>query len=119
VRDDVRDVVVETIGSQDGVPACNRYDPGARFRQPSGSSTATQRWMPARRGITEPDEISYCLACSPLDGTIADLVRVAYSRWKIEECLQAAKVSGGDRLTRSSRRRLVQPHALRRTPRLV
>ncbi|MFE0510716.1 hypothetical protein [Streptomyces sp. NPDC058964] len=50
-----------------------------------------QRWVPARRGISRPDEIAYCLACAPLDATVADLVRVAGCRWKIEECFQSAK----------------------------
>ncbi|MER6152680.1 IS701 family transposase, partial [Streptomyces hirsutus] len=30
-------------------------------------------------------------ACAPLDATVADLVRVAGCRWKIEECFQSAK----------------------------
>lgn len=47
--------------------------------------------MLARRSITRPDEIAYYLACPPLEATLADLVRVAGRRWKIEECFQSAK----------------------------
>ncbi|GAB2473909.1 IS701 family transposase [Streptomyces incanus] len=50
-----------------------------------------QRWMLARRSISKPDEIAYYLACAPLEATVADLVRVAGCRWKIEECFQSAK----------------------------
>ncbi|MFE5406787.1 IS701 family transposase [Streptomyces sp. NPDC056580] len=50
-----------------------------------------QRWVLARRSISRPDEIAYYLACAPLDATVADLVRVAGCRWKIEECFQSAK----------------------------
>lgn len=49
-----------------------------------------QQWMLARRSITKPDEIAYYLACAPLEATVADLVRVAGCRWKIEERLCCA-----------------------------
>ncbi|MER6066708.1 hypothetical protein ABT167_37285 [Streptomyces sp. NPDC001792] len=35
--------------------------------------------------------IAYYLACAPLDATVADPVRVAGCRWKIEESFQSAK----------------------------
>ncbi|MFJ2021900.1 IS701 family transposase [Streptomyces nodosus] len=56
-----------------------------------GDEPTRQRWMLARRSISRPDEIAYYLACAPLDATVADLVRVAGCRWKIEECFQSAK----------------------------
>jgi SRSO17 transposase len=56
-----------------------------------GAEPTRQRWMLARRSISKPDEIAYYLACAPLDATVADLVRVAGCRWKIEECFQSAK----------------------------
>lgn len=49
------------------------------------------RWALARRSISKPDEIAYYLAYTPLQVTVQELVRVAGSRWAIEECLQAAK----------------------------
>jgi len=49
------------------------------------------RWAPARRSISRPDEIAYYLAYTPLEVTVRELVRVAGSRWAIEECFQAAK----------------------------
>jgi SRSO17 transposase len=56
-----------------------------------GDEPSRQRWMLGRRSISKPEEIAYYLACAPLDATIADLVRIAGCRWKIEECFQSAK----------------------------
>ncbi|MFD1658690.1 hypothetical protein ACFSL4_10820 [Streptomyces caeni] len=60
-------------------------------REFDGDGPARQRWMPARRSITKPDEIAYRLARAPLEATVADPVRVAGCRWKTEECFQSAK----------------------------
>ncbi|MFD5271557.1 IS701 family transposase [Streptomyces sp. NPDC058335] len=64
------------------LPAVGEFD---------GDEPTRQRWMLARRSITRPDEIAYYLACASLEATLADLVRVAGCRWKIEECFQSAK----------------------------
>ncbi|MFE2094906.1 IS701 family transposase [Streptomyces sp. NPDC059460] len=56
-----------------------------------GDEPTRQRWMPARRSIAKPDEIAYYLASAPLEATVADLVRIAGCRWKVEECFQSAK----------------------------
>ncbi|MFD7020905.1 IS701 family transposase [Streptomyces sp. NPDC059928] len=58
---------------------------------PDGDIPTRRRWVLARRSIAKPDDIAYYLACTPLEATIADLVRIAGCRWKIEECFQAAK----------------------------
>ncbi|MFI9604598.1 IS701 family transposase [Streptomyces sp. NPDC052043] len=49
------------------------------------------RWALARRSISKPDEIAYYLAYAPLETTVRELVRIAGTRWAIEECFQAAK----------------------------
>jgi SRSO17 transposase len=49
------------------------------------------RWAMARRSIRKPDEVAYFLAYAPLEVTVRELVRIAGSRWAIEECFQAAK----------------------------
>ncbi|MGW0779142.1 IS701 family transposase [Streptomyces sp. NPDC002835] len=49
------------------------------------------RWALARRSISKPDEIAYYLAYTPLETTVQELVRIAGTRWAIEECFQAAK----------------------------
>ncbi|MFE6456587.1 IS701 family transposase [Streptomyces cinereoruber] len=49
------------------------------------------RWVMARRSISDPGEIAYYLAYAPIGVEIAELARIAGSRWAIEECFQAAK----------------------------
>ncbi|WP_042388543.1 IS701 family transposase [Streptacidiphilus melanogenes] len=49
------------------------------------------RWVLARRSLSEPGELAYYLAYAPVEAGVADLARVAGSRWAIEECFQAAK----------------------------
>ncbi len=50
-----------------------------------------RRWALARRSVTKPDEIAYYLGYAALDVDVDELVRVAGTRWAIEECFQAAK----------------------------
>ncbi|WP_456294131.1 hypothetical protein [Streptomyces lydicus] len=47
--------------------------------------------MLARRRLARPDEIAYYMAYAPNGTMVGDLVRVAGSRWAIEEAFQAAK----------------------------
>ncbi|WSL71938.1 IS701 family transposase [Streptomyces sp. NBC_01723] len=49
------------------------------------------RWVMARRSLSYPEEVAYYLAYAPVGVEIAELARVAGSRWAIEECFQAAK----------------------------
>lgn len=48
------------------------------------------RWALARRSIRKPDEIAYYFAYAPLETTARELVRIAGSRWAIEECFRQA-----------------------------
>ena len=41
--------------------------------------------------IAKPDEFTFYLTLSPEEATLADLVRVAGTRWTIEACFEAAK----------------------------
>jgi SRSO17 transposase len=54
-----------------------------------------ERWLLIRRSITEPAELAYYLCSGPAGTTIDQLVRVAGSRWAIEECFQTAKNETG------------------------
>ncbi|MFD8229120.1 hypothetical protein ACFV16_33925 [Streptomyces massasporeus] len=47
--------------------------------------------MLARRSLARPDEIAYYLAYAPAGTLVAELVRIAGTRWAIEEAFQAAK----------------------------
>ncbi|MET8576565.1 IS701 family transposase [Streptomyces sp. NPDC005012] len=54
-----------------------------------------RHWVIARRSISRPDEISYFIAYCPAETTLDELIRVAGSRWAIEECFQTAKQECG------------------------
>jgi SRSO17 transposase len=53
--------------------------------------THASPWVLARRSLARPEEIAYYLAFAPTETNVSELVRVAGSRWAIEECFQAAK----------------------------
>ena len=48
-------------------------------------------WLLARRRITQPEELAYYVCFGPADTAVEDLVRVAGTRWTIEECFEEAK----------------------------
>jgi SRSO17 transposase len=52
-------------------------------------------WLLARRSISDPTEIAYYVCFGPADTAISELVRVAGSRWAIEETFQTAKNETG------------------------
>jgi SRSO17 transposase len=57
------------------------------------------RWLLVRRSLTrnakDEHERAYYLCCAPEAATDEDLIRVAGSRWAIEECFQTAKTETG------------------------
>ena len=48
-------------------------------------------WLLARRSIAQPEELAYYVCFGPANTTLEDLVRVAGTRWTIEECFEEAK----------------------------
>ncbi len=48
-------------------------------------------WLLARRSLAKPGELAYYLCFGPAETTLAELVRVAGTRWAIEECFEEAK----------------------------
>jgi SRSO17 transposase len=48
-----------------------------------------------RRSLTNPDDLAYFFTSSPAGTTIQKLVKVAGSRWAIEECFEQAKQETG------------------------
>ncbi|MFI1996271.1 IS701 family transposase [Actinoplanes sp. NPDC020271] len=50
-----------------------------------------QRWLLVRRSIVKPAELAYYLCYGPADTTDEHLIKIAGSRWAIEECFQTAK----------------------------
>jgi SRSO17 transposase len=54
-----------------------------------------QRWVLLRRSLTDPTEITPYVCFAPAGTTLADLVRVAGTRWTVEICFEAAKQEVG------------------------
>lgn len=52
-------------------------------------------WLLARRSRADPTDIAYYVCFGPTDTTVEELVRVAGSRWAIEESFQTAKNETG------------------------
>ena len=48
-------------------------------------------WLLARRSIAKPDELAYYVCFGPAETALEELVRVAGTRWAIEECFEQAK----------------------------
>jgi SRSO17 transposase len=52
-------------------------------------------WLLARRSLSDPTKIAYYMCFGPANTDLAELVRVAGSRWAIEECFHTAKNETG------------------------
>jgi SRSO17 transposase len=48
-------------------------------------------WLLVRRSVADPTELAYYVCFGPADTPLAELVRVAGSRWAIEESFESAK----------------------------
>ena len=48
-------------------------------------------WLLARRSIAQPGELAYFVCFGPVGTALEELVRVAGTRWAIEECFEEAK----------------------------
>ena len=49
------------------------------------------RWLLIRRSVADPAAVAYFACGGPMGTTLQDLVRVAGTRWAIEECFELAK----------------------------
>jgi SRSO17 transposase len=52
-------------------------------------------WLLARRSLTDPTDIAYYICFCPAGTSLEELIRVAGSRWMVEECFQTAKNETG------------------------
>jgi SRSO17 transposase len=50
-----------------------------------------RRWLLVQRGVEDPGDLAYHLACGPADTPVDELLRVCGSRWQIEEGFAQAK----------------------------
>ncbi len=53
------------------------------------------RWVLLRRSVADPTDVTAYVCFAPDGATLADLVRVAGSRWTVESCFEAAKQEVG------------------------
>jgi len=54
-----------------------------------------ERWVLLRRSVADPTALTAYVGFAPAGTTLADLVRVAGSRWTVEICFEAAKQEVG------------------------
>ena len=50
-----------------------------------------RRWLLARRSVSDPTEVAYYVVSGPCDTSLAEMARVAGSRWAVEESFETAK----------------------------
>jgi SRSO17 transposase len=48
-------------------------------------------WLLARRSVSKPEEIAYYFVFGPADATLEQVVRVAGTRWQVEQAFELAK----------------------------
>ncbi len=53
------------------------------------------RWVLLRRSVADPTEVTPYVCFAPTGATLADLVRVAGTRWTVASCFEAAKQEVG------------------------
>jgi SRSO17 transposase len=76
----------------DGVKGPRLYDWALASLPDTGTAEhGYARWLLIRRSISDPTELAYYLCYGPADTIDEQLIRVAGTRWAIEECFQTAK----------------------------
>lgn len=78
------------LSAGDGAKGPRWYD-WLRLRSADPDSPGWTRWVLVRRNISDPTEVTAYLVFAPQTTSLAELVRVAGSRWAIEVCFEAAK----------------------------
>jgi len=76
----------------DGAKGPRLYDWAVASLPDTGTAAhGFARWLLIRRSISNPAELAYYLCYGPIDTSDEQLIRVAGTRWAIEECFQTAK----------------------------
>ena len=60
-------------------------------RLPYGTEEGWAQWLLIRRSVSHPQELAFYRAFGRAEATVADLARVAGTRWVIENCFEEAK----------------------------
>ena len=98
VQRPIRDVVAGgaaehwvQVSAGDGMKGPRVYDWSWGVVRESAFQAGWLEWWLARRSLNDPTEMAYYLACAPAETTLQQLVRVAGTRWAVEESLETAK----------------------------
>ena len=67
----------------------------ARARINGGNDPDAEHWLLARRSLTDPEDMAYYICHGPKKVSLAEMVRVAGTRWAIEETFQTSKGETG------------------------
>lgn len=67
----------------------------ARARINGSNDPEAEYWLLARRSLADPEDMAYYICHAPKRVALAELVRVAGTRWAIEETFQTAKGETG------------------------
>lgn len=59
----------------------------------SGQQTGWNRWLLARRKLSDPTQLAYFMVFAPNDTSMSEVVRVAGARWSIEMGFEVTLVS--------------------------
>jgi SRSO17 transposase len=79
----------QRLSAGDGAKGPRLYD--WAYRPYAGAPAGWRAGLLARRSLAKPEEIAYYLTQAPAGTTLADLVRVAGTRWIIEAGFEATK----------------------------
>jgi len=74
----------------DGAKGPRRYD-WAVTRTNCPNPDEYGRWLLIRRSVSDPGDVAYFACGGPPDTTLQELVRIAGTRWAIEECFELGK----------------------------
>jgi SRSO17 transposase len=78
------------LSAGDGAKGPRLYD-WAYLPYRSDTAPGWQKGLLIRRKIKKPTEFTFYLTLAPIGTTLAELVRVAGTRWTVEACFEAAK----------------------------
>jgi len=92
--EDVPAGVWKRLSAGDGAKGPRLYD-WVWLPYRSDTARGWKKGLLIRRQIAKPGEFAFYLTLSPDKATLADLVRVAGTRWTIEACFEAAKGETG------------------------
>jgi SRSO17 transposase len=85
----------QRLSAGDGAKGPRLYDWAYLPHHAAEVAPGWQKGLLVRRKINKPEEFTFYLTLAPVATTLAELVRVAGTRWTIESCFEAAKSEVG------------------------